>query len=416
MKKAAPIVSPVAPAERIKSLDVLRGFAVLGILIMNIQSYSMIEAAYFNPTAWGDLTGLNKWVWILSHIFGDQKFMTIFSILFGAGIILITTKAESKGRSAAGLHYRRTLWLFVIGAIHAYAFWHGDILVIYALCSITVFLFRKLSPKKLLIIGLVSISICSMIYFFMGSSLPSWPSEAQEQASQFFAPDAESIESEVEAYRGGWLRQMGHRVPSSLSFHTFVFLVWAGWRAGGLMLVGMAFYKWGVLTAERSKRFYRNMALVGLGLGLPVVIFGVIRGFATDWSFYYYMFPGFQFNYWGSILVSLAFIGLIMLISMSAKWNRITSPFAAVGRMALTNYLFHTLVFTTIFYGHGLGLFGKIDRTGQILMILGMWVLQLILSPIWLRHFRFGPAEWLWRSLTYGKAQPMRILCSDHIN
>jgi uncharacterized protein len=375
---------------------------------MNIQGYSMIEAAYLNPSVYGDLTGLNKWVWILSHIFGDQKFMTIFSILFGAGIILMSRKADSKGRRPAGLHYRRTLWLFVIGVIHAYVFWHGDILVVYALCSLTVFLFRKLSPRKLLVMGLITISVSSMIYLVFAFSMPSWPPEAYEQSSQYWIPNEEIIEHEVAAYRGDWPQQMTHRVPSSLAFHTLVFLIWSGWRAGGLMLVGMALFKWGVLTAEKSTSFYRNLALVGLGIGLPVVILGVVRNFAEGWSFSYSMYKGIQFNYWGSILVSLAFIGLIMLISKNPKCDGFTSPFAAVGRMALTNYLLHTLVFTTIFYGHGLGLFGKVDRTGQILMILGMWVLQLILSPIWLRHFRFGPAEWLWRSLTYGKAQPMR--------
>lgn len=123
---------PVAPSERIVSLDVLRGFAVLGILIMNIQSYAMPGAAYFNPMAYGDLTGLNKWVWILSHIFADQKFMTLFSILFGAGIVLMTGKVEARGQRSAGLHYRRTFWLFIIGMMHAYLLWHGDILVTYA--------------------------------------------------------------------------------------------------------------------------------------------------------------------------------------------------------------------------------------------------------------------------------------------
>ena len=121
--------APVAPSERILSIDVLRGFAVLGILIMNIQSFAMIEAAYLNPTAFGNLIGLNKWVWILSHIFADQKFMTIFSILFGAGIVLMTSKADSNSQSAAGLHYRRTFWLLVIGMMHAYLLWYGEILV-----------------------------------------------------------------------------------------------------------------------------------------------------------------------------------------------------------------------------------------------------------------------------------------------
>ncbi len=174
------------------------------------------------------------------------------------------------------------------------------------------------------------------------------------------------------------------------------------------MLLGMALFKWGVLTAERSGRFYRISALVGFCIGMPVVILGIVRNFAEGWSFDFSMFKGVQFNYWGSILVSLAYISIIMLISKSSKWNKFTFPFAAVGRMALTNYLMHTLVLTTIFYGHGLGLFGKVERKEQILFIVGLWTIQLIGSPLWLRHFRFGPAEWLWRSLTYWKIQPMR--------
>ncbi|MFH1754581.1 MAG: hypothetical protein ABIA59_02650 [Candidatus Latescibacterota bacterium] len=142
MNDVSSLPAPIAPGERSVSLDVLRGVAVLGILIMNIQSFSMIEAAYLNPSSYGDLTGLNKWVSIVSHIFADQKFMTIFSILFGAGIVLMTSKAEATGRKSAGLHYRRTFWLLVIGAMHAYLLWHGDILVLYALCSLGVFWFR----------------------------------------------------------------------------------------------------------------------------------------------------------------------------------------------------------------------------------------------------------------------------------
>ena len=153
-------------------MDVLRGIAILGILIMNIQSFSMIGAAYINPTAYGDLTGMNKWVWVLSHVFADQKFMTIFSILYGAGIVLITKKAESKERLAVGLHYRRTFWLLVIGLMHAYLLWYGDILVTYGLCALVVFLFRKASPRKLLIIGLLVISVASVLYFFLGGQYP----------------------------------------------------------------------------------------------------------------------------------------------------------------------------------------------------------------------------------------------------
>jgi len=409
MSEFVPSLTPISPSERIMSLDILRGFAVLGILIMNIQNYSMIEAAYLNPMAYGDLTGVNKWAWILSHIFGDQKFMTIFSILFGGGIVLFTNRAETKDRSAAGLHYRRTLWLFVIGMLHAYLLWHGDILVSYSLCALFVFLFRKSTPKKLLIIGMIFISVSSILYLLFGWSMQLWPAEAIEGNMAGWMPGVEIIEKELAAMRGGWLEQMSYRIISSLKFQTFIFLIWTGWRAGGLMLVGMALFKWGVLTAQRSNRFYLIMMIVGFAIGIPVVSFGVTQNFAAGWTMEFSMFFGWQYNYWGSLFVSLGYICLVMLFCRAVLFQKITRPFAAVGRMAFSNYLLQTLICTTIFYGHGLGLFGKVQRWQQVLVMIGIWMAQLIISPIWLRHFRFGPMEWQWRSLTYWKVQPFRV-------
>lgn len=402
-------IGPVSAPERIVSLDVLRGFALLGILIMNIQSFSMIDAAYLNPTAYGDLTGINKWVWILSYLLADQKFITIFSMLFGAGILLMTGRAESKGLKPAPLHYRRTLWLLLIGLIHAYVFWTGDILFPYAVCALIVYAFRKFSPKTLLLIGLVIFSVSSIIYLLFGFSISFWPPEAVEKIMEGWKPALEAIEHELAAYRGNWLAQMTHRVPSSLMFQTFIFMIWTGWRVGGCFLIGMALFKWSVLSAKKSKRFYWTMAISCFGIGFPIVTFGIVRNFAAGWKLEYSMFLGSQFNYWGSLLIALGYIGLIMLISKSQWWQGIKTSLAAVGRMALTNYLAQTLICTTLFYGHGFGLYGKVERIGQIGIVMIVWIIQLICSPIWLRYFRFGPAEWLWRSLTYKKKQPLLI-------
>jgi len=402
-------IRPVSLSERILSLDVLRGFAVLGILLMNIQNFAMIEAAYINPMAYGDMTGANRWVWIFSHVFGDQKFISIFSILFGAGVILFTDKAEKKGRSGAALHYRRTLWLFVIGLAHAYLLWHGDILVTYALCAVTLFLFRKKSPKTLLILGLLVLSLSSIFYLFGGLSIPSWPKEAYDSTMMSWMPPREMIDKELAAYQGGWLSQMEHRVPSSMKFQTMIFLIYTGWRAGGLMLIGLALYKWGVLTAQRSLKFYTTTAALGLIVGLSIVIYGVIRNSAAGWTMDYSMFLGWQYNYWGSVLVAIGYIALIMLFCVSSSGLKIKNTFAAVGRMALSNYLLQTVLCTTIFYGHGFGLFGQVERVWQLVIIVCVWAIQLVVSPIWLGYFKFGPAEWLWRSLTYWKLQPMKI-------
>jgi len=408
MANVGPQDAPVAPSERILALDVLRGFAVLGILIINIQSFAHGEAAYLNPTAYGDLVGLNRWVWVLSHALANLKFLTIFSVLFGAGVVLMAGKMEAKGRSAAGLHYRRTFWLIVIGMLHAYLLWYGDILVTYGICALPIFLFRKVSPKRLLTVGLVAILVPSLLYLFFGWSLSFWPQEAYERMLLIWKPSEEIIRAEIATYQGGWFEQMSHRVPAAFKMQTFIFVIWSGWRAAGLMLVGMALFKWRVLTAHRSRRFYVTLMVLAFAMGLPLLIYGVETNFAANWSLDYSMFSGQQFNYWGSLFVAMGYISMIMLICKSTHLRKAISWFAAVGRMALTNYLLQTIICTTIFYGHGLGLFGQVKRSEQILLVFGVWAFLLILSPIWLRFFRFGPAEWLWRSLTYRGFQPMR--------
>ena len=152
---------PILLSDRIHILDILRGYALLAIMVMNIQYFSMIMSAYINPTAYGDFTGVNRWIWILSHLFADQKFMSLFSLLFGAGVLLFTDRLASKGNTSLGLHYRRTFWLFLIGIAHAYLLWYGDILVPYAICAIIVVLFRKLSPNLLSLIGVLLLLIPS---------------------------------------------------------------------------------------------------------------------------------------------------------------------------------------------------------------------------------------------------------------
>ena len=406
---AQEINKPVMPKERIVALDFLRGFALLGILLMNIQSFTMPDAAYFNPTAYGDLTGVNRWVWILSHLFADSKFMTIFSILYGAGIVLITTKVEEKGGRSVGLHYKRTFWLLIIGLAHAYLLWYGDILVTYALMAMIVFWFRKLSPRWLIGLGIVAFSVSTLLQLGLVGTLANLPPDVMADFQAEWQPDAGEIAWEAAVYQGSWLEQMAHRVPASIEMQTLSLLFWGSWRAGGLMLIGMALFKLGVLTAQRSTRFYRNLLIAGFGLGFPLVILGVVRNFAAGWILEYSRFVGSQFNYWGSLGVSLGYIAIIMLVAKSRRWQQGIRPFAAVGRTALSNYLFQTIAATLIFYGHGLGLFGQVERSGQVLIVLGIWVVQLIISPLWLRHFRFGPAEWLWRSLTYGKLQVMQI-------
>ncbi len=397
---------PVVQSARIDSIDVLRGFALLGILVMNIQLFAMPESAYFNPTAYGDLGGANLYVWLGSRLFADQKFMTIFSMLFGAGIVLMAGRAESS-RNATRAHYRRMGWLALIGLAHAHLLWAGDILFLYAVCGMLVYPCRRLSPGPLLAAGTAAVAVGAAVYL-AGSVTSEWPDEALRQfINESWQPTQSVIDAELAAYRGGWFDQFPYRSATALAFETVIIVLWGGWRAGGLMLIGMALYKLGVFSAQRSPRFYGALIAVALLLAIPVEAYGVVLDFRYGWSVWSF-FQGEQFNYWPSIAVSLGYIGVVMLACRAAALRRITRPFAAVGQMALSNYLLQTVICTTIFYGHGLGLFGSVERVGQFGVVMGVSLVQLIWSPLWLRRFRFGPAEWAWRSLTYGVRQPLK--------
>jgi len=404
-----PGLRPVVASERIASLDVLRGFAVLGILVMNIQMFSMIGAAYMNPTAYGNLEGANFLIYYLSHLFADQKFMTIFSMLFGAGIVLMWQRAEAVGRKSTGLHYRRMFWLMVFGLMHAYLLWNGDILFFYGFMGLFVYWFRKLRPTPLLVVGSILLAVAPALFLLAGYTIPYWPEEnVHEMETQFWSPPAETVAAEVANYQGGWREQMRSRVPAALGMHTGALIFWVFWRVGGLMLIGMAFFKLGIFSAARSRRFYVTCIVLALAIGLPIIMYGIHRNFAADWDMSR-LFFGSIYNYWGSLFVGMGWVSVIMLACLSDGLQRTKQALGSVGRMALTNYLLHTIICTTIFYGHGFGYFGEVSRVGQILIVLTIWAFQVPFSVWWLRYFRFGPFEWLWRTLSYMRIQPLRV-------
>ena len=405
---AAPRAAPVRAGERIAAIDVLRGFAVLGILAMNVQSYSMISAAYLNPAANEKLAGAGFSVWLLTHVFFDTKFMSIFSTLFGAGMALMAERAASRGASATGVHYRRQFWLLLLGLAHAHLIWYGDILVPYALCGFLLYSLRNVRPRKLVIAGFAMTAVTPVFFLLTASSIPSMPADVRDELEQgWWAPAAAEVEAEIATYQSGWLTQMPERSATAIGLETTVFLLLFLWRSGGLMLVGMGLYKLGVLSARSSPAFYRRMAAAGLALGLPIVVAGVIYNTRHDFAFEYSMFQGQTFNYVGSIGVFLGYLALVMLAVQNGWLPALQRRLQAAGRMALTNYVSQSVICTLIFYGHGLGQFEQVDRLTQIAIVATIWALQLIWSPWWLERFRFGPLEWLWRSLTYMKLQPM---------
>jgi uncharacterized protein len=195
---------------------------------------------------------------------------------------------------------------------------------------------------------------------------------------------------------------------AALGMETGAFLWSISWRAGGMMLVGMGLYKLEVFSATLPARIYKRMVFAALIAGLPLSAAGVWYHETTGWSLEQGFFGGMQFNYWGSLFVALGWVGAVMLFCQRWPGSRLYRSLAATGQMALTNYLMQTFICTTLFYGHGFGLFGTMERTGQILIVFAVWMVELLWSPWWLARFRFGPFEWFWRSLTYMRPQPMR--------
>jgi len=396
-------VGPVAEDQRIHALDVLRGLAVLGILGTNIQHFSMFAGTTRNPTLWGDLAGANYWIFALTFILVYQKFLPIFSMLFGAGIVLAAQRREQAGLPTTALHYRRMATLMLIGLLHAYLIWYGDILVVYAVCGAVAYILRRLSPGPLITIGVALLAVGPLIEIvvFVIPALMGSGGGGGASVDTIVAAD-------LEAFRGPWIDQLQMRVRYAFETHTQGLAIVLFWRASGIMLIGMALFKLGVLTGTRSRRFYRILLMVALTVGLPLTVFGFYINVLTEWQNGWLRRLGVLIVYWVGILMALGWTSIVMLICDGKGWSTLTRPLAAVGRMALTNYLLQSVLCTFIFYGHGLGLYGHVERTGQVAVVAGVWLLLLIVSPIWLRSFRFGPAEWVWRSLAYGRKQAFR--------
>ena len=389
---------PIDLKNRIHSLDLLRGFAVLGILIMNITSFSQISMAYMNPTIGAGLEGYNQYFHGFNFIFADTRFMSIFSMLFGAGVVLFTQRIEAKGKRVAALHYKRMFWLLLFGFIHAYFIWVGDILVAYAICGSLVFFFRKKSIRTLFIMAII-LFLIPIIFNFM--TYYGMPADELESTFAFFHPSAEEIASQTQAMRGSYLKQMPLRMEEALGLQTVVFMLEMFWRASAMMLLGMILYRKGVLSAEKSTAYYKKMMWVGFVPGLILSGISLSQAYASEWNAAYVMNIGANYKFVSGLFMALGYIGLVIWCYKKGVFIKFQNRLRATGRMAFTNYIGMSVICTLIFNGHGLGLFGTLDRLEQFLIVISIWVLILIISPLVLKNYRFGPLEWLWRKLTY---------------
>lgn len=426
LESTEPSIRPTRANERIAAIDVLRGCALLGILVVNIGGFALPEIMGYDPRVGDGFTGANYAVWLVSHVVFEQKMMSIFSMLFGAGLVLMTDRADSRGASLLGIYYRRTAWLLVFGLIHSYFLWEGDILVPYGLCALLLYPCRRFSPWALIVLGMFVFLLAVPISSGVGM-LTDWlrnnpealgtspeKSAAREQLlellEEFYPPmdrAPEAIAKEIALYQDGYWKLFRHRAELNIWEQTVGFFLWAGPRAGGLMLLGMALMKLGWFSGARSARFYASLAVIGYGLGLPVVIYGVNQLIAHEFDIVYEYTLGSQFNYVGSLFVALGHVGLILLVCKMGWMPWLRARLANVGRMALSNYFLQTLICTTLFFGWGFGLFGLLDRLALAGVVVLVWSFQLAVSSVWLRYFRFGPMEWLWRSLTYAQLQPL---------
>ena len=385
--------------DRFVSIDALRGIAVLGILMMNVQGFAMSPFAYENPTMQMDLTGDNLTVWALAHTFFAFKFITIFSTLFGAGIILMAGEGEDTGR-----HYPRMLWLLAFGLIHAYLIWWGDILVTYALLGMLAVKARRMNVMPLVIWGLVLIAVSGVI--MVGGAYAGLMMGGGEGAAQQEAMMAEWLAMSTDAYQAGYL----DRLPWNMGFALMgqvAGMIMLGARTLGLMFIGMALMKSGFLSASWSMTRYAVLTVIFLGVGWWMNNMSTMTMIAGEFG-PQAMADGNAWSYPGSLVLAFGYASTVMLVAKIGVFSLLVKLFAATGRMAFTNYLTQSLIMTFIFVGMpGLGLFGTVERVDQAKLVLLVWALQLVWSPIWLHFFRFGPLEWVWRTLTYGQAQPL---------
>lgn len=428
---------PIAAANRVKVIDALRGVALLGILLMNIPGFSM--PTYSWESFKNDPSQFNFWLMLFINVVFEGKMRAMFGMVFGAGVLLFAVAKETSGRPAHGLFYRRMLWLVLFGLIHAHLIlWIGDILYLYGVCGMLVYLFRNVNPKYLVMaLPLVAIvDFASGAFFYRNIRTQriaySEARRAEEQKQTLTSaqvkalaewreiektimPSREDARQNMAKMKSNYSTVAGYLRPLAFDGQT-KFLPLEIWDSLALMLLGLALYRWGFLSGEWSRASYWKVLAVGYGIGLPLVIYNEyydFKNFSTleanlalmervpiQWTGLIYPFQ--------RLLLVVAHASGIILMYQAGLASGLFRRLEAVGQMAFTNYIMHSLICTWFFFGYGLNYYGELEYYQLYFLVAAIWIAQLIISPIWLRSFRFGPLEWMWRSLTYGRLQPLK--------
>ena len=423
--------APIAGKQRYGNLDFIRGVALFGILLMNIHWMANGFDPYITPTIMADETGTNLWVWITTSMVFEGTQRSMFSILFGAGVVLLTSRLEAAGRmDVADIYYRRIIWMLIMGLVHSILIlWLGDILYYYALCGFFLYPFRNVAAKSLLILGF-AILVLSSLWRYSDYTNVVTLSE-QNTAAQSVLAEGGTLNHNQQAVIEGWQSLRNGYAPneaeiaemntahrgSYLDTVKFIAAIKFSYSQGGalqfmldlisMMFMGMALFKMRVLTMERSTRFYLAMVAGGYSVGLTMNYYEVTSMIAANFELMAVLKHGLTYDI-GRLAMVIGHLGLLTLFCRSGWFSWLRNSMAAVGRMALTSYVSHSIITSIMFNGFGFGLWGTFERFELYFVVFGIWIFQLIISPIWLKYYRFGPLEWLWRSLTYVKRQPMR--------
>jgi uncharacterized protein len=403
-------------ADRILSLDIIRGIAVMGIFSVNVVGMAMIEFAYFYPPAMGFESVWDRVVWAGNMLVVDGRFRSLFSILFGASMVLVIERAVAAGKTGWQVHYPRMIVLLAFGLAHFYFFWWGDILANYALVGMIAYVFWRLRTQWLLAASFVALSLMYVpgLVDGIGQLTGPPPVEAQEDddgAAEEQQPTPEERAAEDKRAHQS-LAAHFEFTREHMPWRPFDSVMGYGLETLGLMLLGMAGYRSGFLTGGWSRKRYAQVAAATLIPAFLYYGFVVQQTLRTDFA---------QNLYWPwawgmpTYLHPMAAMGYAAVIMLVVRRGVLADRFAAVGRAAFTNYLGATMIGTVLFYGFGFGLFGELSRGEAWLLVPVVWAIMLLWSKWWLDRYRYGPFEWAWRSLSRWNWEPMRKRASAEI-
>ena len=430
------IAGPVAAAERIKTIDIVRGVALLGILLMNIPGFGIDWGSGIDPIRRGPHNTADFRTMQVISVFFEGTMRGLFSMLFGAGMILFTmNKKETLGGvTVAELYYRRMLLLVLFGVINAYVLlWGGDILYFYGLAGMVLYPFRKTAAKWLFLL----VILCIGIGMLKGQLR--YNEQREKRAAYHEAVKAEkagkTLTAEQLQARTAWLEMENWRPDREISdrnirkMHSgygtiFTYFIprnsdseaWGiyhgVWDSLCMMFLGMALLGIGFFSNKLSTSTYAMGLMIGYGIGIPVgwVMFSKGQSGLLNFGAYVdaYWMAHWRLYDFKRVFLCLGHASLILLVFRSRIIPWLMKGLANVGQMAFTNYLMQTIICTLFFYGYGLGYYNHLKYHQLYFVVGAVWIFQLIFSAIWLRYYRFGPFEWLWRSLTYWKLQPMQ--------